>query len=192
MVGVLIIAAAGLLGILLIARSQVNLRSAAKSLDSVNSYYGFISGFTDFVQASVTQNIDSLCAGQLAPLTALKFSGEDAAFSTSLQVTGPQASPLKDRCKQPLLAADGRMYFCLQLDQNSAFAPDSFGGAEANIAEIAIRTVNKWQQPISCLAFRNAANSEAALQIYYRLHWATKNQPHQLHQKYGFYHAIKE
>lgn len=186
LVNVLMILGAVLLAILLLSRSQVNLRMAGKSLDAVNSYEVFISSFTDFVQASVKNNITELCAGQTVPLQDLSFGGKKASLSLAA------GSPAEARCGKTLLNTDGRMYFCLQLEKNPAFPKDSFGGAEQNYAEIAVRAVNKWQQPITCQDYKASTTPDVGLQIYYRLYWSTKQQAERYFQKYGYFYAIKE
>jgi hypothetical protein len=192
LIGVMMVLGATLLGVMALLRSELNLRAASRSMDSVNSYEVFVSSFTSFVQSSVINNIDAICSGQTAPLTTLTFSGKPAGLSLNVNGPGADGSLVHNRCTRPTFYADGRAYFCLQIEPNAAYAKDSFAGAPNNFAEIAIRPVDKWQQPITCSQFRAAANAEVGLQIYYRLFWTTASQPTRLFQKYGYFYGIKE
>jgi len=192
-IGAMILLGAALTAILIISRSQMNLRVASKSLESVNSYEVFITSFTDFLHTSIRTNVDEICASQTTGMAHLTFSGSAAGLKTAISApTLTEVSEVKKRCAKPHLAPDGRMYFCIQFDKNTDYPKDGFAGADYNFAEIAVRAVNKWQQPISCADYKAALTLEAGLQIYYRLYWITKTQPDRLFKKYGYYYGVKE
>lgn len=194
LVGVLIILGVSLTAVLLISQSQTKLRQAGKALDSSESFKVFITSFTDFIQTTLNDNMNNLCAANISGLNSLQFNNEHAAFTENLLVPESISGvlELKNRCAKSQFNASGVMYFCLQLDKNSAYPKDEFGGADYNIIEVLVRPVDKLQQAISCSHYNSASNGTVGLQIFYRLFWIPKAPSDKLFQKYGFYYAIKE
>jgi hypothetical protein len=191
LVGIMMLTASVLTATLIFMQSQLNVRMAGKSLESVTSYEVFLTGFTDFLQTSIIDNIDAICNSNPNALSSLSFLGTTAT-NIKTEISTPQITAISSgRCGKPVFSANGQLFFCLQFDQNPTFPKDSFAGSEHNFAEVAVRMVDKWQQPLSCANFKAAAASSAGLQMYYRLYWVTKTQPERLFQKQGYYYATK-
>ncbi len=191
LVGIMMLSAFVLTSTLIFMQSQLNVRTAGKSLESVTSYEVFLTSFTDFLQTSINDNLDAICNGNINALSSLKFLGTNAT-NIKTEISTPKVTSISSgRCGTPVFSANGQLFFCLQFDQNQTFPKDSFAGSEYNFAEVAVRMVDKWQQPLSCANFKAASASGAGLQMFYRLYWVTKTQPERLFQKQGYYYATK-
>lgn len=192
-VGVLVMLACTLAAISILSKSRVDLQKSSKSLEIHTSYEVFVTNFTQFIQKSIETNAAQICNGDTTGLANLSFNQKPVAFKNDL--IGPATAEMmeiQNRCRNPVFSGTSKIYFCLQFDKNPDFSGDDFTGAENNFAEIAVRPVDKWQQPVSCEAYRDATNGEYGLQIYYRFFWITKGMPEKINQKYGYYYGIKD
>lgn len=153
-----------------------------------------LEGFTQKVGNFTLNKIPALCSNQLTMGTTFDINGSKATISNFADITlaSPDLASLKKRCGRPKAFSTGQFYFCVDIDANPGIHPNSFLGAESNVAELAIRLVDRWQQPIDCTRFNSSVSkSDVGIQIYYRQYWTQNNKNKDTHQKSGFYYAVQ-
>ncbi|HYX36251.1 MAG TPA: hypothetical protein VE954_24370 [Oligoflexus sp.] len=153
-----------------------------------------LEGFTEKVGTFALNRIPMLCSNQLGMGSTFDVNGSKATISsmTNLAATPRDLGSLKNRCSKPKLSSTGQFYFCIDIEKNPDIHPNSFLGATSNVAELAIRLVDRWQQPIDCNRYNNSlSKADIGIQIYYRQYWTQPNKNRDTHQKSGFYYAVQ-
>lgn len=169
------------------------LRSAFK-LNATDSYQNMLEGFTAYLSDQVSKNFSAICHGNTAFIQNLSFSGSTMNQTTSISLPAPLLNgepELPERCRRPAFAANGRLYFCLNVIKSPDLPAQSFGGGDYGYVEVAVRAVDVWQRGINCATYSSAAAGQAGLQLYYRAYWANSPRENELKKRSGYYYAIK-
>lgn len=197
LVSILLILGVLLMAVMIIAQARVNHQTSQKAIKLKQAY-------TDVNQALITDIVSSIHSHisasapclNLGSLTANFNAGKSIvpsapsyAYTTSIPGNSGTWPALQQsaagRCRVPRVpssgttSTDNRLYFCIQLGQDSSAPKDSIMNASLAFAEVAAELIDlQTQQPISCTQYftkkSDPKDGSAGMAITMALYWQSQ------------------